>query len=98
MHGEISGIEIGQEFPTRLACHRAGVHRMPVDGIAGYGEGKPAESIVISGGYDDDEDHGNLIIYTGMGGQKNYKQVADQQKPKEMQAYTEVGLLENQYG
>jgi len=27
-----------------------------------------AESIVLSGGYEDDEDHGSFILYTGHGG------------------------------
>jgi len=36
-------------------------------GIVG-GTGSGAESIVLSGGYTDDEDHGDEIIYTGDGG------------------------------
>jgi putative restriction endonuclease len=39
----------------------------------------PAESIVISGGYEDDEDFGDSIIYTGQGGQEAGKQVKDQE-------------------
>ncbi|WP_432042524.1 YDG/SRA domain-containing protein [Streptomyces cadmiisoli] len=38
-----------------------------------------AESIVVSGGYKDDEDYGNVIIYTGHGGQdSSNNQVSDQ--------------------
>jgi hypothetical protein len=39
-----------------------------------------ADSIVLSGGYEDDEDHGDEIVYTGHGGkdQKTGKQVRDQ--------------------
>src|SRR2546421_525817 len=39
-----------------------------------------AESVVISGGYEDDEDHGDLIIYTGHGGKdpNTGRQIADQ--------------------
>ncbi|MGN6430905.1 MAG: YDG/SRA domain-containing protein [Gaiellaceae bacterium] len=29
---------------------------------------KIPDSIVISGGYEDDEDYGDLIVYTGAGG------------------------------
>jgi len=39
-----------------------------------------ADSIVLSGGYEDDQDLGDTIIYTGEGGRdsKTKKQVADQ--------------------
>ena len=40
-----------------------------------------ADSIVVSGGYEDDEDYGDEIIYTGHGGNdpNTGRQVADQQ-------------------
>ena len=38
-----------------------------------------AESIALSGGYEDDADLGDVIIYTGQGGQENGRQVADQE-------------------
>ena len=68
MHGELQNVEISQIFADREECRKAGVHRADVAGITGYGGGQPAESIVVSGGYEDDEDHGDLIIYTGDGG------------------------------
>ncbi|GER48365.1 SU(VAR)3-9 homolog 9 [Striga asiatica] len=38
-----------------------------------------ATSIIVSGGYEDDEDAGDVIVYTGQGGQdKNGRQVKDQ--------------------
>lgn len=41
---------------------------MPVEaGISGS-EGEGADSIVISGGYENDEDYGDFIVYTGEGG------------------------------
>ena len=45
------------------------------------GRVKPAESIVVAGGYEDDEDCGDLIIYTGEGGNdpNTGKQVRDQE-------------------
>jgi putative restriction endonuclease len=48
-------------------------------GISG-GSQTGAESIVVSGGYEDDEDHGDTIIYTGHGGNdpQSGRQVADQ--------------------
>ncbi|GMA31580.1 hypothetical protein GCM10025875_15720 [Litorihabitans aurantiacus] len=47
-------------------------------GISGsYAEG--ADAIVVSGGYRDDEDHGDWILYTGQGGNVGRRQVADQE-------------------
>jgi putative restriction endonuclease len=49
-------------------------------GISG-GEKEGADSIVISGGYEDDEDYGDEVIYTGHGGNdpRTGKQIADQE-------------------
>ncbi|MBB6049889.1 putative restriction endonuclease [Armatimonas rosea] len=51
-----------------------------MNGICGSAS-EPAESIVLSGGYEDDEDLGNELIYTGEGGNdpQTKKQVFDQQ-------------------
>ncbi|AQZ71232.1 hypothetical protein BKM31_49515 [[Actinomadura] parvosata subsp. kistnae] len=47
-------------------------------GISGNAK-EGADSIVVSGGYVDDEDYGDLIIYTGHGGRGDSgRQVADQ--------------------
>jgi hypothetical protein len=40
----------------------------PLAGRHQRGSQTGAESIVVSGGYEDDEDHGDTIIYTGHGG------------------------------
>jgi putative restriction endonuclease len=65
--GEVPGVPPGTVFTSRQALHDAGVH-VPVEaGISG-GETEGADSIVISGGYADDEDYGDYIIYTGHGG------------------------------
>ena len=40
------------------------MHRENQAGIAGTKD-PGAESIVVSGGHQDDEDHGNLITYSG---------------------------------
>ncbi|OLF11253.1 hypothetical protein BLA60_14395 [Actinophytocola xinjiangensis] len=74
----MAGYPEGSTFANRAALHRSGVHRPTQAGICGTGA-FGAESIVVSGGYIDDQDLGNLIIYTGHGGQdKNKRQVADQ--------------------
>ena len=75
MVGDIDGIAEGTVFASRRDLHDAGVHRGLQRGI-----GSKGESIVLSGGYVDDEDHGDLIIYTGEGGRdvQTGRQTADQ--------------------
>ncbi|CAA3025756.1 E3 ubiquitin- ligase ORTHRUS 2-like [Olea europaea subsp. europaea] len=61
------GVVVGEGWAMRMDCRQWGVHYPPVAGIGGkasYG----AQSVVISGGYEDDEDHGEWFIYTGSGG------------------------------
>ncbi|MFF4816912.1 YDG/SRA domain-containing protein [Kitasatospora sp. NPDC001309] len=65
--GHVPGTTVGQVFVSRRAAFDAGVHRQLQAGISGTQE-KGAESIVVSGGYEDDEDHGDVIVYTGQGG------------------------------
>uniref|UniRef100_A0A914W973 RING-type E3 ubiquitin transferase n=1 Tax=Plectus sambesii TaxID=2011161 RepID=A0A914W973_9BILA len=65
--GPIPGIQVGQTWQYRLQLSSSGVHRPPVGGIHAS-EAKGAFSIVMSGGYGDDEDKGDEIIYTGSGG------------------------------
>ncbi len=62
-------VPIGTHFNTRIEVREAGLHAPPMAGIYPAGEGARAESIVISGGYSDDRDYGDVIIYTGAGGQ-----------------------------
>jgi putative restriction endonuclease len=53
-----------------------------------------AESIVLSGGYADDEDYGEIIIYTGFGGRDpgSSRQVADQAFTSQNQALVTSAL------
>lgn len=77
--GEVAGIRPGHEFRNRLELWGAGVHRQTQAGIsARHGQG--AESIVVSGGYEDDLDQGCWLLYTGKGSRstESGKQVADQ--------------------
>ncbi|OSY87162.1 hypothetical protein WH52_12920 [Tenacibaculum holothuriorum] len=78
--GEIEGIKEGHIFSNRMEVSLAKVHRPTQAGISGS-QNEGADSIVISGGYEDDKDFGDIIIYTGHGGRSNEtgKQVADQQ-------------------
>jgi putative restriction endonuclease len=78
--GEINEVRIGTLYKSREEVRLAKLHRPPMAGISYITDG-PAESIVISGGYDDDEDFGDSIIYTGQGGQDSPggKQIKDQE-------------------
>jgi len=77
--GELAGNPVGSTYVSRKAAADAGVHRVTVQGISGNRE-VGAESIVVSGGYEDDEDYGDEIIYTGAGGNDTAtgRQIADQ--------------------
>lgn len=77
--GAIAGIKPGHEFASRMELWGAGIHRQTQAGISSR-QGIGAESIVLSGGYEDDEDLGAIIIYTGKGGRsaETNQQVADQ--------------------
>jgi putative restriction endonuclease len=65
--GEIEGVTVGTEFASRAELAAAGIHKPTQAGISGSTvEG--ADSIVVSGGYEDDEDYGDYIIYGGQAG------------------------------
>merc|ERR1712109_331456 len=65
--GPIPGIEMGMSWLFRVQISEEGIHRPPVGGIAGSAKiGCP--SIVLAGGYEDDEDNGDEFTYTGSGG------------------------------
>lgn len=80
IHGAVPGVAVGETFDTRAELRAAGLHRPLVNGISGSGE-NGAESIVLSGGYVDDEDHGDRILYTGAGGRdpETGRQIKDQE-------------------
>jgi putative restriction endonuclease len=78
--GEIDGLAVGQTFTSRKEVAEAELHLPLIAGISG-GESEGADSIVMSGGYEDDEDFGDVIIYTGEGGNDpNTKRQVDHQK------------------
>ncbi|KAK4763620.1 hypothetical protein SAY87_013058 [Trapa incisa] len=61
------GVLVGESWDDRMDCRQWGTHLPHVAGIAGqskYG----AQSVCLSGGYQDDEDHGEWFLYTGSGG------------------------------
>jgi putative restriction endonuclease len=75
--GEIKGIKEGHHFNDRKVMMENSFHRNWAAGIDGNGK-DGTSAIVLSGGYEDDEDHGDEIIYTGAGGNKDGKQVENQ--------------------
>jgi len=77
--GEIDGVSEGDTFEHRKALAAAGLHRPLQAGIDGNGK-EGSSSIVLNGGYVDDEDLGDIIIYTGHGGNdpNTKRQIADQ--------------------
>lgn len=78
--GDIPGISEGYLFDNRIELSISGVHRPRQAGISGS-QKEGSDSIVLSGGYEDDTDHGDLIIYTGHGGRdlSSGKQVVNQE-------------------
>lgn len=76
--GEITDVPEGTIFLNYKALNDSGIHRQRIAGIA-YLTNTGADSIVVSGGYEDDQDFGDEIIYTGQGGRDDSgKQNADQ--------------------
>ncbi|OVA02297.1 SET domain [Macleaya cordata] len=73
--GAIPGVYVGDIFFFRMELCMLGLHGQVQAGIdyvpaARCTSGEPvATSIIVSGGYEDDEDAGDVIIYTGHGGQ-----------------------------
>ena len=75
--GEPEGVSEGDWFPDHAALYANGLHRQPGRGISGSAD-KGTDSIVLSGGYADDVDEGDVILYTGEGKQKDNELVEDQ--------------------
>lgn len=83
--GAVPGVNIGDVFFFRMELCLAGLHAPIMAGIDYLsfkvsGDEEPiAVSIVSSGGYEDDGDDGEVLIYSGQGGvQRNDKLVMDQ--------------------
>lgn len=77
--GEIEGIDEGHWFSGRKEMMHGSFHRNWAAGIDGNRDSGTA-AIVLSGGYEDDEDNGDQIIYTGAGGNdpRTGKQIENQ--------------------
>jgi len=73
------GIKENEVFPDRKSLIEVSLHRSTMHGIDGNGH-EGVAAIVLSGGYEDDKDLGDEIVYTGHGGNdpNTGKQIADQ--------------------
>ena len=83
--GAIPGVCVGDVFLYRMELCVVGLHGQPQAGIdylpsSMSSNGEPiATSVIVSGGYEDDLDEGDVIIYSGHGGQdKHARQVFHQ--------------------
>ncbi|KAJ3743209.1 PUA-like domain-containing protein [Lentinula detonsa] len=86
----IEGLAVGAMFESRRELSEKQVHRPTHAGISGT-KSFGAQSVVLSGKYSD-EDEGNIVVYTGTGGQKDvYRnpgpQVEDQSFDHPMNQY-----------
>ncbi|MCS0581005.1 HNH endonuclease [Massilia pinisoli] len=80
--GEIPHNPPGTVYQNRIQMNAAGVHMPTQAGISGTPR-EGADSVVISGGYKDDIDQGDVIIYTGHGGRDDrWRHIADQELTK----------------
>ncbi|KAL8038082.1 hypothetical protein ABFX02_11G080600 [Erythranthe guttata] len=62
-----TGVVVGETWENRMDCRQWGAHFPHVAGICGQSD-HGAQSVALSGGYVDDEDHGEWFLYTGSGG------------------------------
>ncbi|XP_020600139.1 histone-lysine N-methyltransferase family member SUVH9-like [Phalaenopsis equestris] len=85
--GSIPGIFVGDVYFFRMELCVIGLHGQVQAGIdyvpaSRSSNGEPiATSIIVSGGYEDDDDGGDVLIYTGHGGRdRNLHKMCDAQK------------------
>ncbi|KAG8213214.1 hypothetical protein J3R82DRAFT_11679 [Butyriboletus roseoflavus] len=70
VYGHVPGVSFGDHFKNRVELMKAGVHALSQAGIHGDPkENGGAYSICLSGGYEDNKDDGDKILYVGSGGQ-----------------------------
>jgi E3 ubiquitin-protein ligase UHRF1 len=83
--GKIPGVPVGSWWEYRVKVAEAGIHRPPVSGISGTTK-NGSVSIVLAGGYEDDDDFGEEFYYTGSGGRdlSGNKRVAQQSSDQQL--------------
>ncbi|KAJ7207122.1 PUA-like domain-containing protein [Mycena pura] len=101
VHGDITGLPVGLLFADRADLYDSGLHGTKEAGIFGTKDENGAFSIVLNQGYEDDEDKGDVIIYTGEGkgkpepGQELRPGKNTQQGPQSMKTPKNAALKEN---
>jgi hypothetical protein len=83
-HGHIPGVPVGARLRGRGEAAIVGIHTQMMRGIDSR-QGGSCFAVCMSGGYVDDEESGDSdgrLIYTGEGGQKEGRQVADQKEER----------------
>lgn len=88
--GNPNEVKDGAIFNNRIDLIEAGLHRSTVKGIDGNKE-DGAVAIILSGGYEDDYDLGDEILYTGEGG--NDPSTGKQVKHQSWNSTGNAGLL-----
>ncbi|XP_058732247.1 E3 ubiquitin-protein ligase ORTHRUS 2-like [Vicia villosa] len=86
------GVLVGDSWEDRMECRQWGAHLPHVAGIAGQSN-HGAQSVALSGGYVDDEDHGEWFLYTGSGGRDlsgNKRTNKDQSFDQKFESYNEA--------
>ena len=67
--GELNDYPEGSVFSNRMEIKNVGIHKYHINGISRV-LGIGCDALVLNGGYVDDEDHGDWILYTGEGGRQ----------------------------
>ncbi|GAB2294218.1 hypothetical protein Dimus_028436 [Dionaea muscipula] len=80
--GPVPGVEVGDEFHYRVELMIVGLHRPSMAGIDSVKQGQMllATSIVASGGYDNEVENSDVLIYAGQGGAKTGDKEPEDQK------------------
>ncbi|KAF9461833.1 PUA-like domain-containing protein [Collybia nuda] len=97
VHGEIKDSPVGTTWSNRFECSAAGVHAPPTAGIHGNAK-DGAYSVVLSGGYEDDMDDGETIVYTGQGGRGTKSTLMDELEGKRAWGGPQISDQEWKFG
>lgn len=87
------GVRVGMFWKDRLDCRQWGAHFPHVAGIAGQSNAG-AQSVVLSGGYEDDRDEGEWFLYTGSGG----RDLSGNKRTNKLQSFDQVGRCDVRCG
>ncbi|KAJ3566213.1 hypothetical protein NP233_g7141 [Leucocoprinus birnbaumii] len=95
-YGHPDGYLVGSIFADRKACMDAHVHRATMKGIVGNSR-EGAYSVVVNDGYEDDIDEGDVIWYTGAGGQEVRGGSEPQRTDQSFEHPSNASLLRNTF-